>query len=419
MIARRGVLAGLAGIAAVPAVAQVVLNPKGPGDQTERLQAAISNGGAVELGAGTFQVTSLRIDQPVSIRGVAGQTVLESDADELLSIASTSVSIEGVLFKTGSPKTKLVVARSCENLSIDHCSFIGGDSGLVLERSGGTISSNNFAAQESSGMYSIDAIGLQISGNTVTDIGNNGILVWRSEIGEDGTIVTGNRVSKIADRAGGTGQNGNGINVYRAGNVVITNNRLTDCAFSGIRNNSGSNSQIVGNSISRAGEVALYVEFAFEGSVVANNLIEDIALGISITNFDQGGRLVSCNGNVIRKVNGGNAGGNRTEAVGIHAEADTVISNNVIEHATRGISMGWGGMCRNLSATGNLIRDCKVGISPSVTEGAGEMNISSNVLDGCETGIQGFDHAEAMTDDLAGTNAEIPKHLHITDNIKL
>ncbi len=417
MIARRGILAGMAVVIASPAMAQTVLNPKGNRDQTESLNAAIQKGGAVELGAGTFKVSSIRIDQTISIRGVAGQTVIEGEADEIAVITAKDVSIEGVTFKTASQKSKLAVARGCENLAIEHCTFIGGDSGLTLERCSGVVSATRFEAQESSGLFSIDASGLQITGNVVTDIGNNGILVWRSEIGEDGTIVTGNRVSKIADRAGGTGQNGNGINVYRAGSVAVSNNRITDCAFSGIRNNSGSNTQIIGNSIARAGEAALYVEFAFEGAVVANNLIEDVAFGISLTNFDQGGRMVTCTGNIVRNVKGGNAGGNRTEAVGIHAEADTVISSNIVEHADKGISMGWGGKCRNLSATGNLIRDCRIGIAPSVSEGAGAMMIANNVIENASVDIQGFDHAESKTSNLALKQAAVPRHLTITNNV--
>ncbi len=417
MATRRQVVAGLAASVAAPVKAATLVKPGNGKDQTSALQSAIDAGGLVELDAGTYLVSQLRISAPIVIRGVAGQTRIESSSEELIVIESKDVSLDGLSFKALAANAKIVTARGCETLNISHCIFYGGDIGLSLERSGGLIAENRFDDIETVGVFSIDATGLQIRGNVIDKIGNNGVQVWRSEPGEDGTIVTGNRVSHIADHVGGSGQNGNAINIYRAGNVIVSDNRLTDCAFSGIRNNGGANIQISGNSISRTGEVALYVEFSFEGAVVANNVIEDVAFGISLTNFNEGGRLVSCTGNLIRNLRGGTAGGNRTEPVAIHAEADTIISNNVIENAARGISMGWGSMCRNLSATGNLLRSCDVAIAPSVSEGAGAMVIATNVFHDCKIGIQGFDHADAKTGDLLGSGVEIPPHITIAGNV--
>jgi uncharacterized secreted repeat protein (TIGR03808 family) len=417
MVTRRQIVAGLTVLVAIPGEAATLVKPGNGKDQTRTLQAAIDAGGLVELGAGTYPVSQLRISAPVVIRGVAGQTRIESSSEDLLVIESHGVSVSGLSFKALAANTKLVTARGCEALDISHCEFAGGDSGLRLERCSGLVADNRFDGLESVAVFSIDATGLQIRGNVITKIGNNGVQVWRSEPGEDGTIVTGNRVSHIADHAGGTGQNGNAINVYKSGNVIVSDNRLTDCAFSGVRNNGGANIQITGNSISRTGEVALYVEFSFEGAVIANNVIENVAFGISLTNFNEGGRLVSCTGNLIRNLRGGTAGGNRTEPVAIHAEADTVISNNVIENAARGISMGWGGMCRNLSATGNLVRSCGVAVAPSISDGAGAMVIATNVFDDCKIGIQGFDYADAKTGDLLQGGADIPRHITIAGNV--
>src|SRR5690606_12330312 len=128
-----------------------------------------------------------------------------------------------------------------------------------------------------------------IVGNTVADCGNGGILVHRWEKGEDGTIVTGNRIERISAAHGGTGQFGNGINVYRAGNVIVADNRIADCAFSAIRSNSGSNVQITGNNCARSGETAIYSEFAFEGAIISSNIVDGAANGISIVNFNEGG----------------------------------------------------------------------------------------------------------------------------------
>ena len=90
---------------------------------------------------------------------------------------------------------------------------------------------------------------LTITGNTVEDCGNGGILIHRWKKGEDGSIVTGNRITRIGANDGGTGQNGNGINIFRAGGVMVSGNQIADCAFTGVRANSASNVQIIWQSM--------------------------------------------------------------------------------------------------------------------------------------------------------------------------
>ena len=52
----------------------------------------------------------------------------------------------------------------------------------------------------------------------------------------------------------------------------------------------------------RLGEVALYAEFGFEGALIASNIVEAAATGISVTNFNEGGRLAVVQGNLIRNL---------------------------------------------------------------------------------------------------------------------
>lgn len=92
--------------------------------------------------------------------------------------------------------------------------------------------------------------------------------------------------ARVADKSGGSGQNGNEVNVLRAGSVPISGNRIADCAFSAIRSNSGSNCQMIGNSCARSGEVGLYAEFAFEGAVIASNIVDKAATGIVARNLN-------------------------------------------------------------------------------------------------------------------------------------
>ncbi len=349
----------------------------------------------MRLDAGRYRVSGLRITASLQLEGIAGHTILfAADGTDILTVdGADHVSISGITFE-------------------------GGANGLRLNNSGGRITGNIFSAQSKTALFALDSRGLEISGNHVHDIGNNGIQVWATDSREDGTIISNNRVERIAARDGGSGQNGNGINIYKAGHVLVSNNRVTDCSFSAIRNNAGSSCQITGNSISRTGEVAIYVEFAFEGAVVNNNVIDDAAFGISITNFNEGGRLAVCNGNLVRNARGGKTAG-VTLGGGIYAEADTLIANNVIEGAKDfGIGLGWGRYCRNLTAQGNLVRDCGKGIIASVAEGAGASYIANNIISGAKTAaIVGMDHLNPVTDDLGKAGAKVPDLLLLKDNI--
>ena len=343
---------------------QAPLQPR-DGDQTKSLQAAIdaaqSAAGLVELGAGTFRVNDLKINGTITLRGIPGLTILRSGQDgHVLGIKDAgTINLEGITFQAKGLTGDVVRADAVAQLIVEGCSFAGGGNGLHLVGCGGRIIGNSFKFHQATGLLSENATGLEITGNTLSDIGNNGIQVWRNEIGEDGTIVSNNRVSRIAAENGGDGQNGNAINVYKAGSVVVANNRLSDCAFTGVRNNAGSNCVISGNSISRCNEVALYVEFGFQGAVVSNNIIEQAAHGISITNYNDGGRLAVCTGNLLRNLKGPNAHGVELSA-GISAEADTIVSNNVIENAdSYGIGLGWGKYGRNLTAANNTLLNCR------------------------------------------------------------
>jgi uncharacterized secreted repeat protein (TIGR03808 family) len=392
------------------------------------IDKAIQDGSVLRLAAGTYATTGLRIDKPVQIEGVAGATIIQcTDAGPALVVANAeTVSISGLTFTSKSVSNSdtnsglaLVTVSDVSRIIFENCAFLNsGLSGLRLERSGGRVVGNSFSQLGDTGVIAEDSRGLEISGNDVSNIGNSGILVLRSEAGEDGTQILNNRVSHIKANAGGNGPYGNGINVFRAGNVITSNNRISDCAFSAIRYNSASNCQILGNSISRAGETALYVEFAYQGAVVANNILDDVAFGITIANYDQGGRLAVVSGNLVRNAKQGttvNAGPGH----GIHADADTVVSNNVLENIeSYAINLGWGKYCRNLTAQGNIIRNCQRGISFSTSEGAGKVLIVGNMIEGASlAAIQGMDYMESTTPDLSVAGAAAPANATINNNV--
>ncbi|HUR42597.1 MAG TPA: TIGR03808 family TAT-translocated repetitive protein [Aestuariivirga sp.] len=408
--ARRSLLAGLPLLMA--GATQAKTNQIS--DLQRELEKAIRDGGVLRLPAGSFKVSGLRITGSVQVEGVPGLTTLVSEGGSALIIEDADdVTISGVNFEGGE-----VLARNAKRLKLEACGFINSKAGgLRLENCSGRVCGNNFSDIAQTALFARDSQGLEIFGNHVHDIGNNGIQVWTSAPTEDGTIISNNRVERIKARDGGTGQNGNGINIYKASNVMVSGNRISDCAFSAIRNNSGSNCQIIGNSISRTGEVAIYCEFAFEGAVVSNNLIEDVAFGISLTNFNEGGRLAVIANNLVRKVKGGGSLA-YTSAVGIAAEADATLTGNVIEEAAdAGINLGWGKYCRNLSASGNLIRNCGRGIAFSASIGAGPVMITGNNISGAKAAIQGMNFAEPVTEDLALASATIPPGSMIQGNL--
>jgi uncharacterized secreted repeat protein (TIGR03808 family) len=410
--ARRSMLSGLTMVAAGASAPAFAANQFK--DLQTSIQKAIKTDGVLKLGPGTYGASGLRIAGTVRLEGVPGRTAIAAPDDfPILQIENAAqVTVSGITFDGGNHQptenqrsNALVVARDVEGLEIENCNFINsGAGGLRLESCSGRVSGNHFSSNADMALFALDSKGLEISSNTIEDSGNNGIQVWRAVPGEDGTLVVNNRIARVTAISGGTGQNGNGINVFRAGNVTVEGNRISDCAFSAIRNNSGSNCQIAGNSISRTGEVAIYCEFGFEGAVITGNIVEDVAFGISITNFNQGGRLAVCANNLVRDVRGG--GPTDRTATGIAAEADAQITGNVVENAfDNGISLGWGEYCRNLSATGNTVRNCGYGLAFSASPGARPVMITGNRIAGSTKGaIQGMVHKQPVGEDQGAAN---------------
>jgi uncharacterized secreted repeat protein (TIGR03808 family) len=268
------------------------------------------------------------------------------------------------------------------------------------------VSNTTIAKTADVAIYSLDARGMTIQNNIVRGAGNGGILVHRSAKGDDGTLVVDNRIEDIANVSGGSGQYGNAINVFRAGNVIVRGNRISRAAYSAVRGNAASNIQITGNSATELGEVAIYSEFGFEGAIIANNTVDGAALGIVACNFNEGGRLAVVQGNLIRNLKPKRPAGTAPDdmgGVGIAVEADASVTGNVIENApTAGIMVGWGAFMRDVSVTGNVLRDCRLGVSVSVVNGAGTAVIAGNLISGSPRGaIVGMDHAKPVTGDLS------------------
>jgi len=403
----------------------------GGGDQSRALQRAIDQAVLRQmplfLPGGDFAVSNITLPSGLQFTGVPGQTTLSyNGGGELLNASgSKNVSLRGLglnghKLALASTSGALFIAHDTTRLYMENCRLSDSSAnGINLQNVSGHITGCELAQMKQAGIFSNDAHGLHLSANHVHNCDNNGIMVWRSSKSEDGTIISQNRIKNIKSADGGSGQNGNGINIFRAHNVIASQNRISDCAFSAVRSNAGSACQILGNSCSRIKEVALYAEFGFEGALIAQNIVEDAASGIAITNFNNGGRLGVCANNIIRNLYV-RAGDEDERGVGIGVEADTLVTGNLVENApVMGIAMGWGKYLRDVSATNNIVRKSTIGIGVSISDGTGKALISNNLISGAKThAIAGFDFHKIFPQDLiAPESAAQFSHLTISGNV--
>ncbi|MBA5779090.1 TIGR03808 family TAT-translocated repetitive protein [Stappia sp. F7233] len=448
-LARRGLLVGAATVAANGAVhaatrvadlrgtidgAEFGLRPGAADDQSAVMQKAIDTaaerGRALFLPGGRYPVANLRLPQGSRLVGLPGQThfVYQGGGGHLLfSEGAENIGIEGIHFdgankSLGEYTPGLLHFSHVKGLTLEDCTITGSmKSGIALDRCSGRLTRNSVSGAAEAGIRSIEAAGLSITDNTVSDCANAGILVYRWNEGEDGSIVSGNRVERIAARAGGTGQNGNGINIFRAAGVIVSGNRVADCTFSAIRSNAGSNVTIQGNSCLRSGETAIYSEFTFQGAVIADNLVDGATMGISIANAREGGRLAVCSGNLIRNLSTVAPYPQEVQGfgIGIAAESDTTITGNVVENAPLfGLMLGWGPYLRDVIASQNILRDCGTGIAVSVVDGAGPALITDNIIRNAKSGaVVGYRWRDAATGDLTEGQADRWPHLDIRGNL--
>ncbi len=404
----------------------------GADDQTEVLQRAIDRTAGARLplilAPGVYRVRSLVLPTGARLVGVPGATRIVATDNAPLIVARNAdhVLLSGIIFdgsgKSLPEKAGLIQLAAGRGIAIRDCEVLGaGRNGIVLEEVEGEVTGNTITGALAAAIFSLDARGLVIARNTIRNAFNNGIQVWRSQAGDDSTQVIENRIDGVAAQAGGSGQNGNAVNVFRAHNVAVRGNRIRNAAFSAVRGNAASNIQITNNTCTDLGEVAIYAEFGFEGAVIANNTIDGAAIGVAVTNFNQGGRLAVVQGNLIRNLVPKRPVGtdpNDGNGIGIGIEADAAVTGNVIENApVAGISVGWGQYLRDVNVTGNVVRGAGVGIAVSVTPGAGSAVIADNLISGTKNGaIVGMDQRKAMTGDLAREGATRFAQLAINGN---
>jgi len=401
---------------------QYGIRPGSPDDQTKALQRAIDDAARTQaplaLPPGVYRTGMLRLQHGTQLVGVRGATklVFNGGASMLSGEGAASIGLTNITLDGGGiplpTRRGLVHCLGGRDIRIIDCEIIGsGGNGIWFEQISGDVSGNIITNTATTAVVSFDAQGLLVSRNTISGTNDNGIEILRTAIGDDGTLVLDNRIEDIKAGPGGSGQYGNAINAFRAGNVIVRGNRIRNCDYSAVRGNSASNIQITGNSVSDVREVALYSEFSFEGAVIANNTVDGAAFGVSVCNFNEGGRIAVVQGNIIRNLLPKRPIGTAPDddaGIGIYVEADTSVTGNVIENAPSfGIVAGWGKYLRDVAITGNVIRKAFIGIGISVAPGAGTALVNNNMISEAPRGaVVGLDHARPVTPDLSVEGAQ-------------
>ena len=433
---RRRLLSGLAAGLAMPAIitaaraAQPIdaagdfgLDGNDQSDQSAKLQAALNaaaeDGRMLLLPGAGFDVSKLEFPSGLHVLGIRGHTILTTPGDARLGhmASANGITIEGVVFQANAPETAagvngLIEIEDSSSVTFRGCGFYNAaGNGIAASKSEINVDDCDFEGFEAAAIHSQNGGGLLIRGNRIRKCGNAGIRIWRDAAGRDGSIISGNRISGVDWRDGGNGQNGNGVSIYQADEVIVSDNHIADCAFSAVRVNAGKDCQIRGNICLNSGEVAIFSEFGFSGSVVADNTIDGAATGISITNLDSGGHLATCTGNIVRNITPNSKTNPDTRPVGIYAEADTVVANNVVDAVPgAGIVAGYGPYVRNVVVTGNVVTGSMIGIGVSVVQekSPGPVRVSGNIVSGAQQGIVGMEWEKIVSGDLTKDAGRYP-----------
>ncbi len=398
-------------------------------DQSPFLQRAIDEAARADapllLKAGNYRAHDLSLPSGARLTGEAGATrIVFTGGKNLLSANDVSaVSLSGLILDGGgqpiAANSGLVAIMQAQSVAITDCKVINAQgNALSLYKCAGTISGNTITGATDNALFALDSR-LTIRTNIVAQSGNGGIRVWRSRKENDGSIIEDNVIEDTLARGGGDGQNGNAINVFRAAGVIVRGNVIRRAAFSAIRGNAASHIRVIENKCYALGEVAIYSEFDFEDAIIEDNFIDIAAVGIAVTNMDQGGHGAVVRNNTVRNlINKRPQGGPDSYGVGIGIEADTQVTGNRIENApVMGIEVGSGKYLRNVTVSGNVLNKSGIGIGVTVVEGAGTATITNNVITGATRGaIVGMAWDKPATGDLAQGGAERYPNLRVSGN---
>lgn len=405
--------------------------PNAAADQTSAIQnmlnkAARSNT-AITLPAGNYKVSTIKLPTRCTIIG-KGARIVQRGSGALLSgtdiqnITLRGLSLEGSGRNLGQSVEGLIDIRGAQNVTLENITTSNaGHDAIYLERASGMVQNCAIEKANRFGIFAMESGGLSIQRNHVTDCGDGGIIVHRWNKAKDGTLISGNMINKIGATRGGTGQWGNGINIYKADDVEVIGNKISDCAFTAIRANTTANTNMRNNICERSGETAIYAEFAYSNAIIENNLIDGAANGISAVNMNTGGRGSIIRGNRLRNITA--PGPYKPEPPyfghGISVEADSLVTNNEIDTtAGFGINVGWGPYLDNVDIISNTIRNAEIGIGVSVAPGVANARIRANRINARGGAIRTHQWNKMIPGDLLD-GASHPPHISMDENRKI
>ncbi len=384
------------------------------------LEKAARSGLPLFLRGGDYRVANIKLPANITLFGVfnASRLIAAKNEPVLIANGEKNITINNIVIDGGNNSNQhLIFFNRASDFLLEKIKLRNSQAGgFYLENCRGTISQCDIANIKRAAIHLQNCNSMLVSNNRIENCKNGGILIWRYESGYDGSIITNNKISKIGSESG-SGQNGNGINAYQADEIIIANNNITDCAFSAIRVNSTNNVIINANICTNCQEVAIFSEFAFSASIISDNLIDRAALGISVSNFDYGGRLAIISNNIVRNIFPYSPTNPDVRPTGIYAEADSSIHANLVENVPGiGIVAGWGPYLRNVMVKQNTLRETKIGIAVSVVEGVGSAYISDNIIEKYSLySIIGMRWLDIKGEDLSKRPDQFPMH-KITDN---
>ena len=222
---------------------QYGVRPGSPDEQTRILQHAIDEAARAQvplaLPPGVYRTGMLRLQTArnswacAAPPGSFSPAGIDASGRRRGSVGLTGITLDGggIALPT---RRGLVHCLGGRDIRIVDCEITdSGGAGIWFEQVSGDVSGNIIARSAATAIVSFDALGLRVSRNSILGTADNGIEILRTAIGDDGTLVADNRIEDIKAGPGGSGQYGNAINAFRAGNVIVRGNRIRNCDYSG------------------------------------------------------------------------------------------------------------------------------------------------------------------------------------------
>src|SRR6185312_10456928 len=185
------------------------------------------------LAPGVYRTGVLKLPAGAHLAGVRGATrlMLTTGPSLIGGHNADTVSIAGLVLDGGGqtlPEGRgLVHMSAARTLRIADCEILrAGGNGIALEQCDGEVTHTTIANAADTALFSRDGRNLILTANFIRESGNGGIRVWQSDKRDDGSSIVDNRIENTGAKAGGSGQNGNAINVFRAGNVIVRGNHI-------------------------------------------------------------------------------------------------------------------------------------------------------------------------------------------------